>query len=498
MRHFLNLRFLLVPAGALVFLKCPVTVHAAETFSVTGSMVTAVVSHTATLMPDGKVLVVGGRAYVGTVDSASRTAQLYNPATGLWNREGNLIGARMDHSAVLLPNGKVLVAGGFGNNVLASAELYDPVTATWTATGSMATARLSHGAVLLTNGKVLVVGGNSGAVNLASAELYDPSTGAWAPAGTMMHARVAHTTTLLADGKVLAASAGSTAGSRGTTELYDPVTSAWTVSGSLFYPRANHTATLLAEGRVLLAGGGRDDLGHAAEVEFYDPATGLCSAAPGMATPRLFHSAILLANGKVLIAGGTNSGGNTAAAELFDPATNRWSPTGSLHTARRSQSATLLANGNVLAAGGLVRFTSGSSATGAAEIYERTLTKLEQWRLTWYGSAANAGNGADHASPHGTGIPNLVVFAFLGSGQDPAVAQPGQLPQPVVSNGAVSYQFSPPVDAKGITYEAEYSSTLSDGSWVPIPDTGTLPARIFRITVNGGSSGFGRLRIRGS
>ncbi len=497
MRHFFNPRILPVLTGALACLTFPVPVHAAETFSVTGSMVTAVVSHTATLMPDGKVLVMGGRVYAGISTSASRTAQLYNPTTGLWNATGIPIQARMNHSAVLLPNGKVLVAGGFGNDALASAELYNPATGTWTVTGSMATARNSHGAVLLTNGKVLVVGGTSGAVNLASAELYDPATGVWAPAGALTHARVAHTTTLLTDGKVLAASGASTAEGRGTTELYDPVTSAWTVSGSLFYPRASHTATLLADGRVLLAGGGRADLGHAAEVEFYDPATGLCSAAPAMATPRSFHSATLMSNGKVLIAGGTNTGGNTAAAELYDPATNLWSPTGSLHTARRAQSATLLANGNILAAGGLVHVLGGTSATGAAEIYERALTKLEQWRLTWYGSAANAGNGADHASPHGTGIQNLVVFAFLGSGQDPALAQPGQLPQPVVADGAVSYQFSPPVDAAGLTYGAEYSSTLSEGSWVPIPDTGTLPARTFRITVNAGSSGFTRLRVRG-
>src|SRR5262249_25578657 len=115
------------------------------------------------------------------------------------------------HTATLLPNGKVLVAGGewqdpdSGTKSLSSADLYDPATGIWSGTGSLGTARAYHTATLLPNGKVLVVGGYDSYVfdPLASAELYDPATGAWSPTGSLAAARYSHTATLLANGKVL-------------------------------------------------------------------------------------------------------------------------------------------------------------------------------------------------------------------------------------------------------------------------------------------------------
>ncbi len=131
-------------------------------FEATGSLHTARYYHTATLLPNGKVLVAGGY----TTQSRSREAELYDPASGTWTTTGSLATARLDHTATLLPNGKVLVAGGLDSNSssLASAELYDPASGKWTATGSLVTARADHTATLLPNGKVLVAGGYNGVI----------------------------------------------------------------------------------------------------------------------------------------------------------------------------------------------------------------------------------------------------------------------------------------------------------------------------------------------
>ncbi len=182
--------------------------------------------------------------------------------SGTWMTTGSLSVARDAHTATLLPNGKVLVAGGLGSSVvLASAELYDPSFGTWTTTGSMNMARVEHTATLLPNGKVLVAGGvsSTGGVTgccLASAELYDPSTSSWTFTGSMTGARELHTATLLPNGKVLVAGGFSSSGAPlASAELYDPSLGTWTTTGSLSVARAGHTATLLPNGQVLVAGG---------------------------------------------------------------------------------------------------------------------------------------------------------------------------------------------------------------------------------------------------
>jgi len=190
-----------------------------NTFTATGAMATARDLHTATLLPNGKVLVSGGWGAVGALASA----ELYDPATGLWSATGSLATVRVFHAATLLPNGRVLVSGGSaGVGAIASAELYDPVTSLWTATGSMATTRYGHTATLLPNGRVLVSGG-LGTTNtyLASAELYDPATGTWTATGALATARQVHTATLLPNGKVLVSGGVDTNGlSIASAEVY--------------------------------------------------------------------------------------------------------------------------------------------------------------------------------------------------------------------------------------------------------------------------------------
>jgi hypothetical protein len=345
---FLGL-FAILPADAAPF-----------AFSKTGSMGTAHVFHTATLLRNGKVLVAagGGAGEIGAAD-------IYDPATGSWTATGSLVRPRTFHTATLLPNGKVLIAGGLANSggTQSSAELYDPATGTWSLTASMSIRREAHTATLLGNGKVLVTGGTG----LGSAELYDPATETWAPTGSLSSLRARHSATLLQDGRVLV-SAGGGPNSATTAELYDPATGQWSPTGGLRAAREENTATLLASGKVLMTGG-RDSAGRKiASAELYDPATGNWTTTGSLPVARSTHPATLLPDGRVLVAGGINDMGNAiATAVLYNPATGTWSNTGSLTAVRCVHSATLLPNGNVLIAGG-----SGGSGNplATAELYE--------------------------------------------------------------------------------------------------------------------------------
>jgi N-acetylneuraminic acid mutarotase len=286
--------------------------------------------HTATLLPNGRVLVAGGMNGSGPVMAS---AELYDPTTGSWSATGAMTTPRRGNTATLLPDGKVLVAGGDnsdgpGSTWTASAELYDPTTGSWTATGSMATPRAFHTATLLPDGRVLVAGGlnnsNNADAALASAELYDATTGSWTATGSMGTPRAwlsGYTATLLLDGRVLVAGGGEAGTSAwASAELYDATTGSWTATGTMTTARSGYTATLLPDGRVLVAGGldNSNVGGDAASAELYDPTTGSWTATGAMTTPRFYHTATLLPDGRVLVAGG-GAGASLASAELYDP-----------------------------------------------------------------------------------------------------------------------------------------------------------------------------------
>jgi N-acetylneuraminic acid mutarotase len=306
--------------------------------------------------------------------------------------------ARWLHTATLLPNGKVLVVGGIGDSALASAELYDPATNIWGSATSLPEPRFLQTATLLPSGRILVLGGETGDVVHADAALYDPGTGTWSIAPSLPAPRYLHTATLLPGGTVLVVGGTPSDPNSPTSSagLYSPATGTWSDVASLTMPRSRHTATLLPNGKVLVVGG--DSGGQVlASGEIYDPATNSWSGAAGLMTARQRHAATLLPNGKVLVVGGLDLGGFfvggnvLASAELYDPATNTWSSAASLTTARHRPTATLLPNGVVLIVGGMAGsgsvIASGEFYTAATtppvEVVEFFNAALDHYFITW-------------------------------------------------------------------------------------------------------------------
>jgi N-acetylneuraminic acid mutarotase len=346
----------------------------AASWSATGPMITARDGPTATLLPSGEVLVAGG-AENDNDNPAFTSAERYDPTTEAWSATGSMHAARAWHCATLLPNGKVLVVGGWNDgSSISSVEIYDPATRTWTVTGSLIKRRSDAAtATLLLNGKVLVAGGAGGdppTYTHASAEIYNPATGLWTSTkGPMTSARRGHTSTLLPDGKVLVTGGWikyTDAKSLASAEIYNPATGLWTPTESMTTARRDHTATLLPNGKVLVAGGWNGDSVVLSSAEIYDPATGKWSITGSMTSTTMAGPATLLPGGKVLVVGGWN-GDPLASAEIYDPATGTWAVTKSMTSGRINPTATLLSNGKVLVAGGM--YDSDGNSLASAELY---------------------------------------------------------------------------------------------------------------------------------
>ena len=324
---------------------------------------------------------------------------------------------RANHTATTLPNGRILIAGGTnGPNIVRAAEIFDPSTHTFSPTGALRDVRDLHTATLLPNGRVLVAGGYStnatstGAIS--GAEIYYPDTGLWIPTTPMNDARSNHTAVLMHDGNVMAIGGYANGVYQDSVEIYYSTAGVWRRTGRLPEGRSLHTATLLQDGRILVVGG-EGSSGVLGTTRIYDPRPGggwtNGSALPGVVVR--YHTATLLQDGRVLVAGGNDGHWETANCWMYDPANNGWTQTGSLGVARQNHTATLLPNGMVMAAGGARAIAHGGNPVATVEVFDMS-SHNNSWD-TW-GTDANHGLAGPRAYHTMTVAPDGTLYAIGG------------------------------------------------------------------------------------
>ena len=434
----LSLCLLLLGLGAIT---ASAIAQTPGTFTATSNMTAARAGHTATLLPNGKVLIAGG--------TGLPSAELYDPVTGLFTPTGNMTTPRLGHTASLLPDGRVLIIGGTLTG--ASAEIYDPATSVFTAAGHTDSLLSVVASALLHNGKALVLGYGVAQpaphINPVTAELYDPSTGTFTDTGAMS---IVHDgtpmATVLPNGNVLISDGGfgltccfGYLGSRFlvsccASELYDAAAGTFSpTSDTMLAATAARTATLLTSGNVLLAGGYCDGCGAFSKAVLYDFASGNFSVTPGLIEARSGHTASLLPDGTVLIAGGTGlEYASKATTEIYDPRSGAFTVGANMTSRRNSHTATLLQDGRVL-------ITGGYDDSGLPEFSLPTLNTAE----VYSGSAALPYSGAALSARGGSGLVNL-TFPARSSWTASSTADWISFTGPVsgTGNGTLNYQVA--------------------------------------------------------
>jgi hypothetical protein len=431
------------------------TPNAPGNWTIAGQMSSERVNHTATVLQNGRLIVTGG-----TSSTFYASVELFDPVTNTDIPTASMDSARTNHTATLLNNGKLLVTGGQNSkgSYMKSSELYDPATGLWTPTGFLNKGRNSHAAILLADGKVMVIGGyNIG--NVSSSEIYDPATGLWTVAAAMSTWRSGAMAVLLNNGKVLYAG-GNNFQSLAVPEttyypfadLYNPSTDTWSSGGTMNEKRHSHTITLLPNGQVLVAGGNNGVI-NVNTAELYNPETNTWSNTGSMVAAKLRHTATLLNNGQVLVSGGVNSSPILTStqilsiAELYDPALGNWQTTASLNIGRYAHKANLLPNGKVVVTGGVVPSDAGNIATASAEYYSINTPIVISGINTLCAGATTQLTATVSSGVWGSNNPSIATVSSLGvvSG---------------VNGGAVSITYTV-TNASGCSSAIEYGITVN-------------------------------------
>ncbi len=312
--------------------------------------------HVVLLMPDGKVMVVGGRSSSATQQRVPRlkSAELYDPATEEWTYLAEMINTlsaagRESPAGSVLQDGRIFITGGqnSSNDPLKTSELYDLKTDTWTKGPKPLTWIQRHTHILLADGRVIIIGGTDDLSQLKKTAVFDPATDTITKLAEMTTGRSNHTATLLLDGRILVAGGGKRelSDATDTAEVYDPEADTWTSAGRMNEARLSHTAHLLPDGKVLVTG----SKGKLATAEVYDPETNSWYTTCPMMIGRSDHSGSALKDGRIFVSGGE---GELDSTEIYDPWTGEWSPGPKLNVSRNRHRQITMQDGSVLITGG--------------------------------------------------------------------------------------------------------------------------------------------------
>lgn len=360
----------------------------------------------AVVLDDGRVLVAGGKSPKWAAGAAD-TAEVYNPNSNVWEWTEAMTDARFQNAMAKLPDGRVIVAGGrsIENRAIDTAEIWDPETGLWTPTLPMNQAHETMPMVSLGDGRVMVIGGADDTyAPVTTVEVYDPATNGWVEIDPMSEKRIWHTATLLSDGRILVTGGGKPDGPWiKTAEIFDPETELWSSAGEMSVSRAQHTATLLKDGRVLVVGG----RGKRMTAEIYDPSNNTWGSKSDLNIPRAEHIAELLPDGRVIVAGGTGSRDNL---EIYDPATTIWAIVGDMLMGRYRFNSALLNDGRILIIGGqaldgILAATEAFTLDIGEEI-EATILSIDE-------SAAAEATPIPTATPMPTPTPDVLTTVDL-------------------------------------------------------------------------------------
>ncbi len=460
----------------------------------TGSMSVARRNHTASLLPDGRVLVAGGFDNKNE-PSVTFSAEIYDPARGTWLPASPMSTPRAGHTASVLASGRVLVAAGWGGSSnLDSAEVYDPLRDTWTRTPSIPNANHNnHTATVLADGRVLLAGGHIFPQAFSSVDIYDPVMNAWSSAAPVATRRTGHDATLLHDGRVLiVGGVNDMQNGIASVEAYHPVSGTWTSLNSMAAHRMYLVCTRLADGRVLVTGGYQNQHGtrNTAAAEVFNPVTGRWETLPSMSEARYNHASVLLPSGEVLVAGGQADTSVRSSTELFNPSSGAWRMSSSLLVARAEHTATLLLDGRALIVGGMA--DSGGTLTPTTEIYGPALPRYsiglmaspatggtvhgagtyDGGQILTISAVPAAGYVFSHWSENGALVSGAASYTFAVSAHRVLVAQFNPAVQPlVVSAGALAQgTVGTPYSSQALTA----TGGVRPYSWVVA--AGSLPA----------------------